>query len=424
MHLSVTILIVIALLLILFSSLFSLAEISVMSINRYRLRHLVRQNNRAAIRVSGLLERPDRLLGAILIGDTFADILASAIATDVSVRMFGAPGVVIAAVVVTLLVLLLGQMIPKTLGAIYSQQIALAASIPLKFFLKLIYPLVIILNGVSNSVIHAFGAKPQRPGVEHLSTEELRTLVYEAGGRIPAGHKSMLLRILDIGKVTVEDVMVSRTEILGLDIEADWETVLSDLLKSHHTRLPVYSDSIDQLHGILHLRTALHLLAKNNLNRETLLHALEDAYFIPEGTALNTQLLNFRHEHKRSGLVVDEYGDIQGWVALEDILEEIVGEFTASVVDEAEEVQLEADGSYVVDAGANIRDLNRLMNWKFSIEGPKTLSGLIIEYLESIPSPGLCIRLSGYPVEILEVADNMVKSVRIMPKLREKKKRV
>ena len=301
MHFSISALILIALLLILFSSLFSLAEIAVMSINRYRLRHLVRQENRAAIRVSKLLERPDRLLGAILIGDTFADILASAIATDVAVRLFGASGVIISAIVITVLVLIVGQMIPKTLAAIYSQQIALAASRPLRVFLNIIYPLVISLNAISNGVLKLFGAKPQKHGIEHLSTEELRTLVYEAGGRIPAGHKSMLLRILDLGKVTVEDVMVPRTEIIGLDIESDWEIVLSELLKSTHTRLPVYSDSIDKLHGILHLRTALHLLAKNNLNRETLLAAVEEAYFIPEGTFLNVQLLNFRREHLRSG---------------------------------------------------------------------------------------------------------------------------
>lgn len=406
-------------LLILTSSLFSLAEIAIMSINRYRLRHLVKEKNAAAKLVSRLLERPDRVLGAILIGDTFADILATSLATMFAVHLLGEGGVMIAAVCMTILVLIFGQMVPKTLAALYPQQIALTSALPLTLFLKLIYPLVWIINMLSNGIIKLFGFSIHKRHIEHLSPEELRTLVYEAGGRIPASHKGMLLRILDLGEVTVEDVMVPRSEIEGIDLDGKWEDIIELLHNTRLEHLPAYNGDIDQLQGMLSVRQAIYLMAQGTLNPQTIQSAIKEAYFIPEGTSLNTQLLNFRHTHRRNGLVVNEYGDIQGLVSLEDILQEIVGEFASYSGDGIEEELIrveDGNNSYVIDGSINLRELNRKMNWHLSTEGPKTLSGAIIEYLEFIPEPGVCLRLSGYPIEILAMEDNMVTSARVFPR--------
>lgn len=401
------------------SSLFSLAEIAVMSVNRYRLRHLVREKNPNAMLVSHLLERPDRLLGAILIGDTFSDILATSLATVIAVDFFGHAGVMIAAIAMTLLVLIFGQMIPKTLAALFPQKIALTSAFPLTIFLRLIYPLVWFINSISNTILGIFNVHISKHITEHLSAEELRTIVYESGGRIPASHKGMLLRILDLGEVTVEDVMIPRNDIIGIDLDESWESNLELLHTSRLEYLPVYHGSVDHLQGVFSVRRALYAIGQGRFDREILLKMIEEAYFIPEGTSLNIQLLNFRHNHQRMGLVVDEYGDIHGLVTLEDILEEIVGEFARFGEEEVHEPEVRPDtnGSFIVDGSINVRELNRQMGWHFPTQGPKTLSGLIIEALEFIPREGLCLRLAGYPVEILEMEDNMVKSTRIYPAL-------
>lgn len=401
------------------SSLFSLAEIAVMSVNRYRLRHLVREKDSNAMLVSKLLERPDRLLGAILIGDTFSDILATSLATVIAVSFFGRSGVMIAATVMTLLVLVFGQMIPKTLAALYPQKIALTSAMPLTIFLRLIYPLVWFINVISNTILGLFNVHVHKHHIEHLSAEELRTIVYESGGRIPASHKGMLLRILDLGEVTVEDVMVPRSDIVGIDLDEPWHDNLELLHSSRLEYLPVYHGSVDHLQGVLSVRRAIYAFGQGRFDQTILLEMIEEAYFIPEGTSLNTQLLNFRHNHQRMGLVVDEYGDIHGLVTLEDILEEIVGEFARFGEEEVIEPEIRPDtnGSFLVDGSVNVRELNRQMNWHLPTDGPKTLSGLIIEALEFIPNEGLCLRLAGYPVEILTLQDNMITSVRIYPAL-------
>lgn len=421
MHFSISTLWAILIFLVVLSAFFSLAEIAVMSVNRYRLRHLAQQKNLAAQRVSNFLERPERLLGAILLGDTFSDTLASAIATVLAVHFFGNSGVVIAAIAVTITVLIFGQMIPKTLGALYSQRIALTSALPLTILLKLLYPMVWVINGFSNGLLRLFGVKLAQNQLDHLTTEELRTLVYEAGSRIPAGHKNMLLRILELGKVTVEDVMVPRNEIIGINLDSDWDDIIKRLEHSANNRLPLYRDSINQVQGIIPLRTAVYWLMQGKLkDKETLVNLAEEPYFVPEATPLTTQLLNFRETKQRIGLVVNEYGDIIGLISIEDILQEIVGEF-AAVANEEEEIQLQSDGSYLVDCSMSIRALNRKMHWKFSTDGPKTLSGLIIECLEFIPETNTCLRVSGYPIEIVEMRDNTIKTARILPDLYREK---
>jgi Mg2+/Co2+ transporter CorB len=263
------------------------------------------------------------------------------------------------------------------------------------------------------------GIKLKRGGLDTISHEELRTIVREASGKTLSSYQKMLLSILDLQKVIVEDIMVPRNEIIGIDIESDWEDILRLLTISQHTRLPIYRETIDQIEGIVHLRRALNLLAQNSLNKQTLLEAAEEPYFVPEGTPLNVQLVNFRKRKRRSALVVDEYGDILGLITLEGILEEIVGEFTTSLAAAArKDIHRQKDGSYLVDGSVTIRELNRIMSWEFPTEGPKTLNGLIVEHLEALPATGIALRLAGYPIEIVEVEENKVKTARIWPKLR------
>lgn len=405
----------ILIILILFSSFFSGAEVGMMAINRYRLRHLVRQKHRLACLVHRLLKRPDRLLGVILIGNTFANIMASAVATVIAARLYGEMGIVIATVVLTLVILIFSEITPKTMAASRPQQFAFFVVIPLSILLKILYPLVWIANGIANSFLRLFGIRLKQGEIEHLSGEELRSIVYEAGSLIPQKHKDMLVSILDLERVTVNDIMVPRQEVVGIDLNEEWDEILEQLHTSQHTRLPLYRDSIDSVQGILHVRSALGLMVDERLDKAHLLQVAEAVYFVPENTPLNMQLLNFQKEKYRVGLVVDEYGDILGLVTLEDILEEIIGEFTSDVAALSKDVHPQADGSYLVDGSASIRELNRDMQWELPSKGPKTLSGLIIEYLECIPTAGTCVKIAGCPIEVVKVQDNKVKTARVFP---------
>ena len=310
---------------------------------------------------------------------------------------------------------------PKTLGALYSERVAFPAAYVLRPLLKLLYPMVWLVSALSNGVLKLLGVSIGASERNHLSHEELRTVVNEAGALIPQRHQRMLLSILDLEKITVEDIMVPRNEIVGLDLDDDWEQILAQLTSSQHTRLLVYRDGIDNVVGILHLREALRLMSREDFNKEALKEIMKDPYFVPEGTPLNTQLLNFQRQKRRIGLVVNEYGDIQGLVTLEDILEEIVGEFTSDPYATVSDVYPQADGTYLVDGSTNIRDLNRMMRWELPTDGPKTLNGLILEYLETIPAPGTSLRLAGYPIDIIQTTENAVKMVKVNPALRIKK---
>ena len=384
-----------------------------MALNRYRLRHLVEQKHRGARRAHDLLRRPDRLIGLILLGNNFVNILASAIATVIGIKLLGENGIVAATFALTLIVLLFAEVTPKTLAALHPEKVAFPASFVLKPLLFLLYPLVWFTNGITNNMVRLFGVSPEQAATSAINTEELRVALMEAGSMIPTRHKDMLMSILDLEKVTVNDVMVPRNEIEGLDINAPFPEIVQQLSHCGHTRLPVYEDSMDNIVGILHLRKALHLISQNNLTLDSLRSIIKGAYFVPEGTPLNTQLINFQRNRRRTGLVVDEYGDLLGLITLEDIFREIVGEFTADTIDEDKDIHPQNDGSYLINGTANIREINRNNSWDLPTNGPKTINGLVLEYLESIPDPGVSVRMGEYVIEVIQTSDNAIKTVRI-----------
>lgn len=412
------ILLSILILLLMCSAFFSGSETGMMAINRYRLRHLAAKKHSAAERVLKLLERPDRLIGVILLGNNFVNILASSIATLLAMRWMGESGIPVAAAVLTIVVLIFSEVAPKTLAALYPERIAFPTSLIIGPLLKLLYPLVWLTNAVGNNLLKLCGVNIEKSSDSALNSDELRTVVHEAEGIIPQRHQQMLLSILDLEKVTVEDIMVPRHEVIGIDLNEPINTIIEQVINCHHTRLPLYEESIDNVIGIIHLRKLLRSFEHGDgLTKEELKRLAREVYFVPEGTPLNTQLLNFQRHKRRIGLVVNEYGDIQGLVTLEDILEEIVGEFTNTPEGLNRSIHRQEDGTFLVDAGVTVRELNRAMKWHLPTDGPKTLNGLILEYLEAIPEAGTSLRLSGYPVEIVQMANNAVKTVRIYPAL-------
>ena len=408
--------------LIFISAYFSGSETGMMSVNPYRLKHQANENNKGAIRVTELLKRPDRLIGLILIGNNLVNIAASAVATIIGMRLFGDVGILLATVALTLIILIFAEVTPKTIAALHPERIAFPSSALLKPLLKLMYPLVWLINQITNNFLRLLGVSAEQHKGNSLSSEELRTVVHEAGAMIPEQHQNMLVGVLDLEHATVEDIMIPRNEINGLDVNDDWKQLVRQLANSPHSRLLLYRDTIDDALGFLNTRDLVRPLLKKQLTKASLLRSVRDIYFIPEGTPLSTQLLKFQASKERIGLVVDEYGDIQGLVTLEDILEEVVGDFTTDVIDDKhEEIIAQPDGSYLIEGGINLRDLNREMQLKFPTDGPKTLNGLVLEYLEEIPQGCLSLKLAGYHLEIVEVQDNMIKTIRILPHLKKRR---
>ena len=399
--------------LLLLSAIFSSAETALMSLNRYRLKHLAQEGHAGAIRASQLLERPDRLIGLIQLGNNFVNILASAIATVIGIKLWGENGIMIATFALTIIVLLFAEVTPKTLAALHPERIAFPASFILKPLQFLLAPLVWFINLITNQLLKLLGVSSMDASASAINSEELRMALLEAGSMIPQSHKEMLVSILDLEKITVDDVMVPRNEMEGLNINASLTEIMQQLSHCAFTRLPVYEDSIDQIIGIIHLRKAVHLMAQGNLNDKTLRDIIRQNYFIPESTPLNTQLINFQKHKRRTGLVVDEYGDIIGLVSLEDIFREIVGEFTIDNLDTEREIHPQEDGSYLINGSINIRELNRELHWQLPTDGPKTINGLILEHLENIPSPGVSLRINNIVIEIVQTADNTIKTVRM-----------
>jgi len=400
--------------LVLCSAFFSAAETSMMAINRYRLRHLVTKKHVAATRVSHLLEQPDRLIGVILLGNNFVNILASSIGTAIAIHLMGEEwGIPVSAALLTVLILIFGEVGPKTVAALHPEAVAYPASLLVKPLLKILYPLVWSLNSITNFLLKMLNISSEKTEHHRLSPEELRTVVHEAEGLIPQRHQQMLLGILDLNKATVEDIMIPRNEIIGVDLNDSLDTIAEQLVNCQHTRLPVYRESIDHVVGIVHLRKLLRLFKNSDFTKETLEKTAKEVYFVPEGTPLNTQLLNFQQQKRRIGLVVNEYGDILGLVTLEDILEEIVGEFTTNPDTLSPSIHTLDENTILVEGSISIRELNRIMSWHLPTEGPKTLNGLILDYLEAIPETGTSLRLEGYPIEIVQVANNTIKTVRI-----------
>lgn len=400
-------------LLILISAFFSSSETSMMSLNRYRLKHLKGTGHRGARRAISLLQRPDRLIGLILIGNNLVNILASAIATVIAIRLFGDAGIAIATLALTLVILIFAEITPKTIAALHPERVAFPASIILVPLLKLLMPLVLSINWLTNGILKLMGFSPDTAGDDAVSQEELRTIVTESASMIPSRHRRMLVNILDLEQMTVNDIMAPRNEIYGIDIEAPDEAIMRQLKNSEHTRLPLYRDDINQIVGVFHMRNLSQVLDGGRLSRSRLLEAADAPYFIPENTPLNTQLLHFQRQKKRLGMVVDEYGDILGLVALEDILEEIVGEFTSNLVEENEEITRHPDGSTTCSGTVSIRDLNRQRRWDLPTDGPKTISGLALEALEAFPSARASVRIEGYQLDVEEIAKTHISRVRI-----------
>ena len=396
------------------SAYFSSSETAMMALNRYRLRHLVKQKNLAARKANRLLRRPDRLLGVILIGNNFVNFLAASIGTVIGLRLFGDSGVVLAPIAMTIFFLIFAEVTPKTIAAHTPERLAFFSVYILDPLLKALRPLVWFTNTISNALVRPFVKSPEPPGGAPLSADELRTVVDESA-RIPGQHQDMLLGVLDLEHVTVNDIMVPRNEIVGLDVDDDMDEILAVLANSQHTRLPVYKDNINNVLGMLHLRRLARHLGQGELTRAELMRLTREPYYVPEATPLHTQLIKFKQEKRRIALVVDEYGDIQGIVTLEDILEEIVGEFTTDFAANIPEIHPQPDGSYLIDGTAVLRDINRVLGWDLPTSGPKTLNGLILETLETIPEANLCLQVDEFRIETLQVSDNVVKHCRIAP---------
>ncbi len=398
--------------LLLCSAFFSSSETGMLSLNRYRLRHRAKEGHRGARRASALLERPDRLLGTILVGNNFVNILASSIATVLAIKFWGEAGIAVATIGLTIMLLIFGEITPKTLAALRPEAIAYPVSLPLLLLQRVLYPLVALLNWISNGLLKLLGIDLSNKGNDSLSTEELRSVVHESGSDMPMNRQSMLLGILDLERVTVDDIMIPRNEVAGIDLEDDLETIVTQLRTTPHTRLPVFRKDINQIEGIVHMRQIARLLSHDQLTRDSLLEACNAPYFIPENTPLSTQLVNFQKQKRRIGIVVDEYGDVLGIVTLEDILEEIVGEFSNQDALRSPDIHPQEDGTLVIDGAAYLREVNRALGWQLPCNGPKTLNGLITEALEHIPDSGICLQINQYRLEILQAADNRVKSVR------------
>jgi Mg2+/Co2+ transporter CorB len=410
--------------LLLLSAFFSGSETALLTLNRYRLRHKAEQGHRGARLARALLERPDRLIGLILLGNNFVNILASSLATVIALELGGEAAIGIAAGLLTLVVLIFSEVTPKTLATLHPERLAYPAAYVYGPLLKLLYPIVWLVNLFANGLLRLMGVAPEGESGTALSREELRTVVNEAGAMIPERSRTMLLAILDLERATVEDIMIPRNEVEGIDLDDDDATIAHAIRNASYTRLPLFDGGIDNVIGVFHTRNALHALLDGGLDREHLREIAQAPYFVPEGTPLYQQLLNFQRRKQRTALVVDEYGEFMGLITLADLLEEIVGEFTTDPADSISEIHRADDGSLLIDCGIGVRDLNRALRWDLPTRGPKTLNGLILEYLETIPEPGTSLRLHGHPLEITQTTDNAVKTVRIVPRHQPKARRV
>jgi Mg2+/Co2+ transporter CorB len=407
------------LVLLLLSAFFSGSETALMTVNRYRLRHRAEHGHRGAQRVLALLERPERLIGLILLGNNFVNILASSIATVIALELGGEGVIALAAGILTLVFLVFAEVGPKTLGAMHPERIAYPAAYVYLPLLKVLYPVVWAVNLVVTGLLKLLRIEPPGGDAQALSREELRTVVSEAGAMIPERSRKMLLGILDLERATVEDIMIPRHEVEGIDILAAEDEIVAAIQNAQYTRLPLFDGSIDNVIGIFHARNALRAVLAHDgrLDRDLLREISRAPYFIQEGTPLYQQLLNFQRERRRVALVVDEYGDFMGLVTLVDLLEEIVGEFTTDPSDQIPEIHRADDGSLLIDCGISARDLNRVLHWQLPTHGPKTLNGLILDYMETIPEPGTSLKLHGHALEITQTAENAVKTVRYVPRV-------
>lgn len=397
--------------LILLSAYFSGTETAMMALNRYRLRHMVKRQHRGARKADRMLKRPDRLLGVILVGNNLVNFSAATLATIIGYNLLGDTGVLLAPWVLTITFLIFAEVAPKTLAAERPEAWALKAVYALEPLARLLHPVVVLINSFSNALVRPF--LPERDdSTDQLTKDELITVVNE-GAHSVGERKIMMTRLLDLETVTVNDIMVPRTEIVSINIDDDMSDILTSAAASQHTLLPVYKDNFNNMLGVLHLRRLARLLQTDDFTKADLLQLARDPYYVPEATPLHTQLLNFQKEKQRFAIVVDEYGDIQGIVTLEDILEEIVGEFTSDFAANIADISPEPDGTFLIDGMAVLRDINRALRWNLPTNGPKTLNGFVLEHLETIPEFNLCIQIDEYQIETLQIKDNIIKSLRI-----------
>ncbi|ATW23371.1 MULTISPECIES: HlyC/CorC family transporter [Candidatus Hamiltonella] len=399
---------------IIISAYFSASETGMMTLNRYRLRHLAKQGNRGALRVEKLLQRPARLISLVLVGNNLVNILASSLATILGMRLYGDIGVAIATGLLTFLILVFSEVMPKTIAALYPEKTAFLSSFLLIPLQKIMMPMLCFLSGTTHLLMRLFGIKESIHHIDQLSKEELRSIVNESHSQISRRHQNMLISVLDLEKVSVNDIMVPRSEIVGIDVNSDWKSIMRQLTHSPHGRILLYRQSLDDAIGMLRVREAYRLMTeKKEFNKENLLRAADEIYFIPEGTPLNIQLIKFQRNKEKVGIIVDEYGDIQGLVTVEDILEEIVGDFTTSMSPNlAEEVNLQSDGSVLIDGSASVRDLNKAFNWSLPI-GSRTINGLLLEELGEIPPVNTELCIGSYQIAVMEVQENRIRQVRI-----------
>ncbi|HGJ5874711.1 MAG TPA: CNNM domain-containing protein [Arsenophonus apicola] len=414
---STSTLIIILIVMIILSAYFSASETGMMTVNRYRLRHLAKHGHQAARRVESLLKQPDRLISLILIGNNLINILASSLATIVGMRLYGDVGVAIATGTLTFVILVFAEVLPKTMAALYPEKVAFPSSILLKPLQKLMLPVVWLFNTITLMFMHFFGIRSPIISSDAISKDELRTIVNESKSKLSRRNQDMLISILDLEKVTVGDIMVPRNEIVGIDINSEWKSIIRQLTHSPHGRIVLYRDTLDDIIGMLRVREAYRLMVeKKEFNKQNLIRAADKIYFIPESTPLNIQLIKFQRNNEKVEIIVDEYGDIQGLVTVEDILEEIVGDFTTSMSPSlAEEVLPQTDGSVLIDGTANIRELNKAFDWHLPVDGARTINGLLLEELGDTPMLNTEILIGKYRFEVLAINGNVIKQVRAMP---------
>jgi Mg2+/Co2+ transporter CorB len=399
--------------LILLSGFFSGSETALMTLNRYRLKSLADKGHKGAKLATNLLKRPDQLLGLILLGNNIVNIFAATIATVIALRLYGEIGLAVAPIALAFIILIFAEVTPKTLAALKPEKLAFPSAFVYTLIATPLYPFVWLVNIFSNTLLRLIGVHPDRVIKQELSSDELRAVVIEAEHFMSQAHSDMLLGILDLEQVSVEDIMIPRNEITGIDLNDDWNDIVHQITHSQRTRVPVFHDSIDNTVGVLHLRQVLNLFSRDELNMKTLKGLISAAYFIPAGTPLTRQLLKFKDNRRRSGLVVDEYGSIQGLVTLEDILEEIVGQFTTDSPTRNLGIHRQEDNAYLIDGNTHIRDINRTLNWSLPSKGPKTLNGLILEYMEIIPQTGTSLMIDGYTIEIMRAGNNAVQTAKV-----------
>ncbi|MDH3608227.1 MAG: HlyC/CorC family transporter [Gammaproteobacteria bacterium] len=414
---SIGALFIVLLILFFLSAFFSGSETALMALNRYRLRHLANDGHRGAKQAQKLLEKPDRLIGLILLGNNVVNILIAQLAAYIGYRWHGELGIFIATSILIFAILIFAELAPKTLAAVHSEKVAFPAAMIYTPLMYITFPFIWFINLIANSLLNLFGVDIKENPLTSLTHDELRTVVNDEGTTISNEHQQMLLGVLDLEKITAEDIMIPKNEIIGIDLEEEWEDIVTQLKNISYTRVPVYRNSIDNVVGFLHLRKFILKILDKDLEREDLEKVIREPYFIPEGTHLKKLLFEFQEKKRRLSLVVDEFGDIQGMVTLEDLLEEIVGEFTNDPASYDVEIHPQKDGTFLVDGSSHVRDINKALTWQLHADGPKTINGLILEHMQSIPEPGTSVLIDGYPIEVVQIQNNAVRTVRISPRL-------